>query len=72
MTGEDVRALQIFLNTHHFAVAGSGPGSLGNETTFFGKLTRVALAAFQKANGISPAVGYFGPISRGKIKLLNL
>src|SRR3989344_2945377 len=63
-TGEDVRALQQFLNANGFMVTESGPGSPGNETIMFGGLTRAALAAFQAANGISPAVGYFGPKTR--------
>ncbi|CAN5691240.1 hypothetical protein BH11PAT2_BH11PAT2_04540 [soil metagenome] len=36
-------------------------------TGYFGKLTRAAVAAWQAAKGISPAVGYFGPISRAKM-----
>jgi len=64
MTGNDVKILQVWLNTHGYLVALSGPGSLGNETTIFGGLTRVALAKFQANVGISPAVGYFGPITR--------
>ncbi len=67
MTGEDVRVLQKLLNTLGFLVAESGPGSPGNETTSFGPLTRDALAKFQAANGISPASGYFGPITRAFI-----
>jgi len=63
-TGEDVRALQQFLNAQGFMIAESGPGSPGNETTTFGGLTRAALAAFQAANGITPSVGYFGPKTR--------
>lgn len=66
-TGEDARALQQFLNEQGFMVSESGPGSPGNETTMFGGLTRAALAAFQTANGISPAVGYFGPKTRAFI-----
>src|SRR3989344_120688 len=62
--GGDVRALQQFLNPNGFRVTESGPGSPGNETIMFGGLTRAALAAFQAANGISPAVGYFGPKTR--------
>ena len=64
VTGEDVRALQQFLNENGFMIAESGPGSPGNETTMFGGLTRAALAAFQAANGITPSVGYFGPKTR--------
>lgn len=65
--GEAVRALQVFLNNKGYAVATSGPGSKGNETTYFGGLTRTALAKYQAAMGISPAVGYFGPITRAKV-----
>jgi|GEM_PF-2396603 len=61
------RELQRFLNTNGFPVAVSGPGSLDNETDTFGELTRQALARFQKANGISPALGVFGPITKAFI-----
>ena len=66
-TGPDVQALQQFLNAHGFTVSTQGPGSTGNETNLFGLLTQSALIKFQKANGIVPAAGYFGPITRGKI-----
>ncbi len=62
--GNDVRVLQVWLNARGYVLALSGPGSPGNETTYFGALTRVALAKFQAQVGISPAVGYFGPITR--------
>ncbi|MEK7185558.1 MAG: hypothetical protein AAB726_02980 [Patescibacteria group bacterium] len=41
-TGEDVRCLQRFLNSQGFTVVGSGPGSAGNESTYFGERTRDA------------------------------
>jgi peptidoglycan hydrolase-like protein with peptidoglycan-binding domain len=66
-TGEDVLRLQQYLNTHGFIVADSGPGSPGNETTMFGGLTRAALKKFQSSKGITPAVGYFGPITRAQM-----
>ena len=69
MTGSDVKQLQIFLNSQGFTVAKKGAGSLGYETTYFGLLTQKALAKFQKANGITPAVGYFGPITRSFINI---
>jgi len=69
-TGPDVQALQQFLNSHGFTVSTQGPGSTGNETNLFGALTQSALIKFQKANGIVPAVGYFGPITREKISTL--
>jgi hypothetical protein len=65
MIGEDVKELQKFLNNHGFLVATEGPGSLGNETEKFGSLTKQALIKFQLANSISPAIGYFGEITRG-------
>lgn len=66
--GEDVRALQKILNAKGFSVAAKGPGSVGQETTTFGTMTQSALAAYQKANGIVPAGGYFGSITRAQMK----
>jgi len=65
--GPDVRCLQQFLNARGHAVASAGAGSPGNETVSFGMRTRAALAKFQMAQGISPAAGYFGPITRAAI-----
>jgi hypothetical protein len=65
--GADVKALQEYLNTHSFIIAATGAGSLGKETTYFGKATRAALAKFQKAKGISPSAGYFGSVTRAYI-----
>jgi hypothetical protein len=67
MNHPDVRRLQIFLNTEGFPVAVAGPGSSGFETTLFGYATQNALQLFQQARGISPAAGYFGPITRSVI-----
>ena len=66
-TGEDAKALQVYLNSRGFTVASSGAGSPGNETSRFGGLTRAALAKFQKSVGITPASGYFGPKTRAYI-----
>jgi hypothetical protein len=66
-TGSDVKSLQQYLNAKGFIVAISGAGSPGNETTYFGPATKAALIKFQKAMGISPTSGYFGPITRGMI-----
>lgn len=65
-TGDDVKCLQQYLNAAGYKIAATGPGSPGNESTYFGSLTRAALAKWQQANGISPAAGYFGPVSRAK------
>lgn len=69
--GEDVLALQKFLNNKGFTIATTGPGAPGNESNYFGNLTKSALAAYQAANGISPAVGYFGPLTRQVVKGTN-
>ncbi|HEX7651381.1 MAG TPA: LamG-like jellyroll fold domain-containing protein [Candidatus Paceibacterota bacterium] len=47
--GEDVRALQKFLNCAGFKLADAGPGSPGNETTYFVGRTLDALIRFQEA-----------------------
>lgn len=65
-SGEDVRCLQKYLNSRGFSLTSSGIGSPGNETNNFGDLTRRAVIRWQTAYGISPASGYFGPLSRKK------
>jgi peptidoglycan hydrolase-like protein with peptidoglycan-binding domain len=69
MTHAEVKLLQEYLNSHGYIVAKSGPGSKGKETTKFGGATKSALIRFQKANKITPAVGYFGPVSREILKI---
>jgi hypothetical protein len=71
MTNPDVKKLQQFLNNNGFKVAWFGQGSIGNETDYFGTGTRSALIKFQKANNITPAMGYFGKITRGVINGLK-
>jgi hypothetical protein len=57
-SGADVTALQNYLAVGgYFNVAATG---------YFGSITQAALAAWQAANGVAPAAGYFGPISRAK------
>lgn len=62
--GEDVRCLQQFLNATGYIITTSGGGAKGNETTEFKSLTQAAVIRWQKANGVSPASGYFGAKSR--------
>jgi peptidoglycan hydrolase-like protein with peptidoglycan-binding domain len=69
-TGNDVQMLQQFLNTKGFLVSQTGPGSPGNETTYFGVKTWQALVRFQKSVGIKPASGYFGPITQAWVNNL--
>ncbi len=69
--GDEVKALQMFLNSHGFTIAASGPGSAGNETNMFGALTKAALAKYQAAKGITPAAGFFGPLTRAAVNAGN-
>src|SRR3989344_9145128 len=69
-TGGEVMEIQKFLNSHGAQVASSGAGSPGNESSYFGGLTRAAVAKFQAANGISPTAGYWGPLTRAKANSL--
>ena len=63
----EVRYLQIILNTDPDTyVATSGPGSPGNETTYFGPLTEDAVKRFQKKYGL-PETGYVGYATREKL-----
>ncbi len=80
-TGADVKELQKFLNARGFALAQSGPGSSGNETEYFGPITRAAMIRFQEAYtaeiltpvGLSRGTGYFGLSTRAKANgLLSL
>lgn len=72
MTGTDVRSLQVFLNTHGYTVAAADAGSIGQETTYFGPATQAALIRYQRVNNITPAIGYFGPVSRAAVYLASL
>jgi peptidoglycan hydrolase-like protein with peptidoglycan-binding domain len=62
--GEDVRCLQKFLNGAGFVIAEGGVGSPGSETTIFREKTKEALKRWQAAQGVTPATGYFGTLSR--------
>lgn len=73
--GADVRSLQEYLNAKGFTLATSGPGSPGNETTYYGALTTAAVRRFQEAHfqEILSPLGYFsgtgicGPSTRAYI-----
>ncbi|MES2059698.1 MAG: LamG-like jellyroll fold domain-containing protein [Patescibacteria group bacterium] len=69
--GADVKQLQIFLNTHGSVISPSGPGSVGNETSFFGNATKAALKKFQEIHakdilvpaGLKSGNGVLGPFT---------
>lgn len=65
--GNDVMMLQKALNDGGYTVATSGAGSKGLETTTFGPATKAAVMKFQVAKGITPAAGYFGPLTRAEM-----
>lgn len=68
--GEDIRCLQKYLNGSGFMIASEGAGSSGKETSLFRELTKQAISKWQKANGLNPASGFFGPLSRKKYEEL--
>lgn len=66
-TDPDIKELQKFLNAKGFVIAKTGPGSPGRETPYFGSATKAALIKFQSAQKISPASGFFGPMTRAMV-----
>jgi len=67
-SGSDVKCLQAILNSSAATqVAASGPGSAGQETTYFGPLTQAGVVKFQTQYAISPAVGYVGSLTRAQL-----
>lgn len=79
MMGADVQNLQRLLNESGVTqVAASGPGSPGNETTYFGPATAKAVIAFQNifANqilapyGLTAGNGFVGPSTRAELNSL--
>jgi hypothetical protein len=58
--GADVTALQNILIQNGYVIPAGATG-------YFGTQTQTALAAWQADNGVSPAVGYYGPITKAAI-----
>jgi len=59
----DVSILQQFLIAQNKGNSAKALAAIGT-TSYFGSLTRAALAEFQSSVGINPASGNFGPITR--------
>jgi hypothetical protein len=58
--GADVTALQTWLIAKGFSIPAGATG-------YFGAQSKAALGAYQASAGITPAVGYFGPITRAQV-----
>src|SRR3989338_3496235 len=66
MKDTQVKYLQQFLNEKGYIVSRIGAGSVGLETTYFGKATDTAVKAYQRAKGLV-ADGIFGTKSRASL-----